>query len=169
MTFLEHFGVLRKSLIKIILFIVILFIPAFFFRDFLMDFALLPISKSLPLNSKIIFTKPTEGLSANIKLAFLVSLICTMPLLIYEIWTFVKPALHQNEKKISLLVIILGSASFFMGASFCFFYVAPLAFDILINGYSTNTITALPNVSDTLGFLTSMILSFGIIFEYYQK
>jgi len=131
-----------------------------------MDFALLPMSQSLPLSSKIIFTKPTEGLSANIKVAFLASLICVIPLLIYEIWTFIKPALYQNEKKISLLVIVLGTILFFTGAAFCFFYVAPLAFDILINGYSTNVIIALPNVSDTLGFLTSMILSFGIIFEY---
>ena len=166
MTFLEHFGILRKSLIKVLLFVVILFVPAFFFRDILMDFALLPMNQSLPLSSKIIFTKPTEGLSANIKVAFLASLICVIPLLIYEIWTFIKPALYQNEKKISLLVIVLGTILFFTGAAFCFFYVAPLAFDILINGYSTNVITALPNVSDTLGFLTSMILSFGIIFEY---
>ena len=149
MTFLEHFGILRKSLIKVLLFVVILFVPAFFFRDILMDFALLPMSQSLPLSSKIIFTKPTEGLSANIKVAFLASLICVIPLIIYEIWTFIKPALYQNEKKISLLVIVLGTILFFTGAAFCFFYVAPLAFDILINGYSTNVIIALSSLSTT--------------------
>jgi len=166
MTFLEHFGVLRKSFIKVLLFIIVIFVPAFIFRDFLMDFALLPMNKSLPLDSSVIFTKPAEGLSSNIRLAFLTSLICTMPLIIYEIWSFIKPALYKQERRTSFLVIILGSGLFFAGAIFCFFYVAPVAFDVLINEYSSDAITPLPNISDTLGFLTSLILSFGIIFEY---
>ena len=166
MTFLQHFGILRKSFIKIILLIIILFIPAFIFRDLLMDFALMPMSQSLPPDSNIIFTKPAEGLASNIKVAFLSSFIATMPLIIYEAWSFVKPALYENEKIVSLVIIVIGSLLFFVGASFCFFFVAPLAFDVLINEYSSESITALPNISDTLGFLTSLILSFGIIFEY---
>ena len=166
MSFLQHFGILRKSFIKVILFLVILFIPAFFFRDLLMDFALMPMNQSLPPDSNIIFTKPAEGLAANIKIAFLASLIMTMPIIIYEIWSFIKPALYENERLVSSVVIVVGSLLFFAGACFCFFLVAPVAFDVLINQYSSETITPLPNISDTLGFLTSLILSFGIIFEY---
>ena len=68
MTFLEHFGILRASLIKIVLVMVILFIPAFYFRELLMELALIPITDSLPENSKIIFTKPAEGLSSNVRI-----------------------------------------------------------------------------------------------------
>ena len=136
MSFLQHFGILRKSFIKIILLIIILFIPAFIFRDLLMDFALMPMSQSLPPDSNIIFTKPAEGLASNIKVAFLSSFIATMPLIIYEAWSFVKPALYENEKIVSLVIIVIGSLLFFVGASFCFFFVAPLAFDVLINEYS---------------------------------
>ena len=69
LTFIEHFGVLRKSFIKIILLLIVFFIPAFYFRDLLMELSLYPIIQNLPIDSKIIFTKPTEGLSTNIKLA----------------------------------------------------------------------------------------------------
>ena len=166
LTFLEHFGILRKSLIKIILLMTILFIPAFYFRDLIMQLALIPITESLPDDSKIIFTRPIEGLSSNIKISFLASLICTFPLIIYEIWSFIKPGLYEHEKKVSALVIIVGTILFFTGAFCCYKFVAPITFNVLINEYSSEFITALPNVSDTLGFLSSIILSFGIIFEY---
>ena len=166
MTFLEHFGILRKSLIKEILLLIFLFIPCFYFRDIIMEIALMPISGALPSDSKIIFTKPIEGLSSNIKISFLASFILTFPLIIYEIWTFIKPGLYENEKKISAIIIIVGTMLFFIGAFCCYKYVAPITFNVLINEYSSDSITALPNVSDTLGFLSSLILSFGIIFEY---
>ena len=66
-----------------------------------MDFALMPMSQSLPPDSNIIFTKPAEGLASNIKVAFLSSFIATMPLIIYEAWSFVKPALYENENNFS--------------------------------------------------------------------
>ena len=99
LTFIEHFGILRKSFIKIILLIIVFFIPAFYFRDLLMELSLYPIIQNLPMDSKIIFTKPTEGLSTNIKLAFLSSFIITTPIIIYEIWSFIKPALYEKEIK----------------------------------------------------------------------
>ncbi len=166
LTFLEHFGILRKSLIKIVLLMIILFIPAFYFRDLIMELALIPITDSLPENSKIIFTRPIEGLSSNIRISFLASFICTFPLIIYEIWSFIKPGLYEDEKRTSALVIIIGTILFFIGAFCCYKFVAPVAFNVLINEYSSESITALPNISDTLGFLSSIILSFGIIFEY---
>jgi sec-independent protein translocase protein TatC len=166
MTFLEHFGILRKSLIKIILLLVILFVPCFYYRDFIMEMALVPITSSLPVDSKIIFTRPVEGLSSNVRISLLASFILTFPLIIYEIWAFIKPGLYENEKKISAVVIILGTLLFFTGAFCCYKYVAPVTFNVLINEYSSDSITPLPNVSDTLGFLSSIILSFGIIFEY---
>ncbi len=131
-----------------------------------MELALIPITDSLPENSKIIFTRPIEGLSSNIRVSFLASFICTFPLIIYEIWSFIKPGLYENEQKISALVIIIGTILFFIGAFCCYKFVAPVTFNVLINEYSSESITALPNVSDTLGFLSSIILSFGIIFEY---
>lgn len=166
LTFIEHFGVLRKSFIKIFLFLIVFFIPAFYFRDLLMEFSLHPIIQNLPTDSKIIFTKPTEGLSTNIRLAFLTSFIITTPIIIYEIWSFVKPALYEKEIKFTALVIFFGSSLFFLGAAFCFIFVAPVAFKFLLNEYTNEIITAFPNISDTIGFLTSLILSFGIIFEY---
>ena len=166
MTFLEHFGILRASLIKIVLVMVILFIPAFYYRELLMELALIPITDSLPVNSKIIFTKPAEGLSSNVRISFLTSFILTFPLIIYEIWAFIKPALYKNERKSSAIVIVIGTLLFFIGTFLCYKFVAPVTFNILINEYSSGSITALPNVSDTLGFLSSIILSFGIIFEY---
>ena len=81
-----------------------------------MDFALMPMSQSLPPDSNIIFTKPAEGLASNIKVAFLSSFIATMPLIIYEAWSFVMPALYENEKIVSLVIIVIGSLLFFVGA-----------------------------------------------------
>ena len=166
LTFIEHFGILRKSFIKIILLLIVFFIPAFYFRDLLMELSLYPIIQNLPMDSKIIFTKPTEGLSTNIKLAFLSSFIITTPIIIYEIWSFIKPALYEKEIKFTAIVIFFGSSLFFLGAAFCFVFVAPVAFKFLLNEYTNEIITAFPNISDTIGFLTSLILSFGIIFEY---
>ena len=105
-------------------------------------------------------------MSSNIRLALLTSFLCSFPLIIYEVWAFIGPGLYQKEKRISLMVIILGTALFFLGAFLCFKFVAPLTFNILLNEYSSESIIAFPNISDTLSFLSSLILSFGIIFEY---
>ncbi len=145
LTFIEHFGVLRKSFIRIVIFLIVFFIPCFYFRDILMDLSLHPILETLPKDSKIIFSKPTEGLATNIKLAFLTSIVLTTPLIIYEIWSFIKPALYENERYFSAIIIFLGTS---------------------LNEYTTEVITAFPNISETIGFLSSLILSFGIIFEY---
>ena len=166
LTFIEHFGVLRKSFIRIVIFLIVFFIPCFYFRDILMDLSLHPILETLPKDSKIIFSKPTEGLATNIKLAFLTSIVLTTPLIIYEIWSFIKPALYENERYFSAIIIFLGTSLFLLGSFFCFLFVAPVAFNILLNEYTTEVITAFPNISETIGFLSSLILSFGIIFEY---
>ena len=68
--------------------------------------------------------------------------------------------------RFTAIVIFFGSSLFFLGAAFCFIFVAPVAFKFLLNEYTNEIITAFPNISDTIGFLMSLILSFGIIFEY---
>ena len=155
LTFIEHFGVLRKSFIRIVIFLIVFFIPCFYFKDILMDLSLHPILETLPKDYKIIFSKPTEGLATNIKLAFLTSIVLTTPLIIYEIWSFIKPALYENERYFSAIIIFLGTSLFLLGSFFCFLFVAPVAFNILLNEYTTEVITAFPNISETIGFLSS--------------
>ncbi|NIP29055.1 MAG: twin-arginine translocase subunit TatC [Candidatus Dadabacteria bacterium] len=166
MHFLEHLEELRKRIIFSLISIVIFFVPSYFFSKEIFDFLMTPIIKSLPEGSSLIFIRPAEGFLTYLKVAIFASFCCSFPVILYQIWSFISPGLYKKEKNIVIPFIFFGTTFFLCGAFFCYSIAAPQGFKFLLGEYTTEYVKAFPSIKEALSFLMSLMIGFGLIFEF---
>jgi sec-independent protein translocase protein TatC len=154
----EHLSELRKRLVVSIAAIGIGFIASFNFSDRLIGL----IVKSI--NIKIVFLAPTEAFWAEMKVAFFCGLLISMPVLLHQIWKFVAPALHPNERQYGLPFVILSFVFFLIGVAFALAVVLPFAIGFLLS-YQTEWMQPMISVGNLVDFYIKFLLAFGLVFE----
>ena len=166
MSFLDHLSELRRRLLWSVLAVVILFIPAFYFSAQIFDFLMEPLIENLPEGSMLIFTRPAEGFTTYLKVAFFAAAIGAVPFILYQAWLFIAPALYKQEKQIVVPFILFGTLFFVAGAAFCYYVASPPAFRFLLNEYSSEYVKAFPSIREALSFFMALIFGFGLVFEF---
>lgn len=165
MGLMDHLDELRARLFKAILAIVVVFVIAFSFADYILNFIKQPLASALPENSNVLhFTGPMDVLIANIKLGFLTGVIVSCPVWLYQFWKFLEPALYDREKKYILPFVFASVMLFFSGVSFCYFIILPMALEFLI-GIGLDVGTPIITVTDYISLLMILVFGFGIVFE----
>lgn len=114
--------------------------------------------------SGLIFTHPTEAFFGYIKLSFFVGLLLGMPIVLYQIWRFVVPALYQKERKYMLNFLVFGSLLFYGGAAYCFWIILPLALTFLV-GVGQPYLVPMFTLNNYISFVMFLMLIFGLCFE----
>ena len=137
---------------------------SYFFAEEIARFFMTPLFLSSPNLVKLVYTNLTEAFITYLKLSLLVGIIFSVPVLLYELWMFTAPGLHDNEKKIVLAVVIWATLLFAAGAAFAFFIVLPRALHFFM-GFSTPQLTPLPKLAGYLTFVARTSLAFGLAFE----
>ena len=166
MNFLEHIEELRKRVFYSLISIAVFFVPSYYFSKEIFNFLMAPIVENLPSGSSLIFIRPAEGFLTYLKVSIFAAFIISVPVILYQAWTFISPALYKKEKKILLPFILFGTVFFMLGALFCYYIVAPKGFAFLLGEYSSENIKAFPTIKEGLSFLMSLIIGFGLVFEY---
>ncbi len=188
MSFLDHLEDLRWHLIRICLAVVIVATLAFIFSRFIFDKIIFaPLDMSFPTydllcktanfinvdttfcNEKIpliIQNRTMAGqFSADIWTAILGGFIISFPYVIYQLWRFISPGLHDNERKHSRGFIIISSSLFFLGVLFGYYIITPLSINFLAN-YSVSTVVDNQiDISSYIGLVRSSALASGLVFE----
>ena len=188
MSFLDHLEELRWHLIRIVIAIVIVASLAFIFSRFIFDSIIFaPLDMSFPTYSLLCNTATFIGVdttfcaeeipmiiqsrtmagqfSADIWTAILGGFIISFPYIIYQLWKFISPGLHQDERKHSRGFIIISSLLFFTGVLFGYYIVSPLSINFLAN-YSISTVVDNQiDISSYIGLVRSSALASGLIFE----
>jgi len=116
---------------------------------------------------KIITTGMADKFSIHIWTSVTIGFIIAFPYVLWELWRFIIPALHENERKHSKSFILTGSFLFFAGVLFGYYIIAPLSVNFL-GGYELipgNDIQANPTISSYIALLRSVVLAGGLIFE----
>jgi sec-independent protein translocase protein TatC len=103
--------------------------------------------------------------SADIWTAILAGFIISFPYVIYQLWKFISPGLHQNERKHSRGFIVISSLLFFLGALFGYYIVTPLSINFLANYSISSRVDNQIDISSFIGLVRSSVLASGIIFE----
>ncbi len=167
MTVVEHLEELRKVLIVSMITWVAASAIAFIFRDRILDVLMQPLKtvlpKSNPLLHTAIFTSPTEGLTIPLKISAYAGIVLALPVLLWQVWTFISPGLRPAERKFAGPFIVSSLLLFAAGAAFAYF-VMPLGLNFLVTFLGTNA-TYFPDINEYLSFLLLLILVFGITFE----
>jgi len=166
MSFLTHIEELRTRILYSGIAIALIFMPAYLFSARIFDFLMSPIRNNLPPDSYIIFTNPAEGFVTYLKVSLFASFVASFPFIMYQFWNFISPALYKNEKKIVIPFIIFGTLFFIIGAAFCYYVAAPSGLKFLLGEYSSSYVKAFPSMRETLSFLMSLMIGFGVVFEF---
>jgi len=162
--FLAHLEELRNRLIVCAIAIGIGFVISYIFSKQLFSFLILPLTEVLPADSHLIFTNLPEMFIAYIKVALIAGIILAMPLIFYELWMFLAPALYRREKGYLIPFVLFSSILFLVGSLFGYFVVFPYGFKFFI-GFATEDIQALPSVKQYFSFTIRLLLAFGLVFE----
>ncbi|MBI3615160.1 MAG: twin-arginine translocase subunit TatC [Candidatus Omnitrophica bacterium] len=120
-----------------------------------------PAGDALP---SLAFFSPTEGVVAYLKVAFLAGFVLAMPILLYEAWAFIRPGLSPRERRYGIHFIGWGSLLFLAGVAFAYGVLLPTALHFLL-GFGTESLVPVISVSRYLGFVTTVLLASGAVFE----
>jgi len=119
----------------------------------------------VPESVQLIQTAPGQAFFAQVYIAILVGIVASMPLVIRESVSFLRPALKENEIHVSRSITIPALGLFITGCAFSYYFVIPYILEFLYRyGESAGLITFL-NVMDFVTFVLQFLLAFGISFQ----
>ena len=169
MSLLEHFRELRKRTVRSALSIAVFGTVGWVFYTKIVHILTKPVcdlslAQSTPHHCGVLYIDGVLGpLNLQISVAIVSGVILASPIWLYQLWAFVSPALHNREKKYSILFIAIATPFFVAGAALAY-WILPLAIRVLL-GFTPTTLTNLIKFSDYLTFVLHLILVFGLAFE----
>ena len=152
-----HLSELRKRLIIMAVAVVIGTCISYYYVDFLLEILLKPAGK-------LYYMKPTEAFFTYMKVSIVGGLIIGAPIILHQIWLFVKPALTVREKQLSNWILPVAIGLFGIGIVFSYFFVLPAAVKFFM-GFATDELQPLFSIGQYMDFVLSFVLPFGFIFE----
>ena len=160
----KHLIVLRRHLFKIMALLILLFFCLLPFANKTYVALSEPLRAQLPATSTMIATDVTATFMAPFKLNFFIALMLAMPFIIYQIWSFVKPALYAKEKSLALPLLIGSISLFYAGIAFAYFVALPSILHFFIS-VSPETVAPMTDINSYLTFCLKLFLVFGLTFE----
>ncbi len=193
MSFVEHLDELRIHLIRIVIAIIIGSVFIFFATDVIFKHVIFgPLSADFltytamcdfshwvgladqmcyqPVGVEPVTLEMGEAFLLHIKICFFGGLIVMFPYIVWEVWKFVKPALHQKEEQSVKGIVAISSFLFLLGIAFGYFVLAPFAINFLV-GYQLPMINAAASTghilkaSSYMNYMIMFTMPVGIIFE----
>jgi sec-independent protein translocase protein TatC len=159
MTIIEHLEEFRSRLFKIAIAFVIASVVTWIFKARIFD-ALLEPAGLKELN----FMGPAQGLITDVKLALFSAFLLTIPVILYQMWMFVAPAVGDVGRIFTYILVILASSLFLAGVAFGYFAILPVGLQFLL-GYAEDRYNELITADTYLPFVTRLLLASGIVFE----
>jgi sec-independent protein translocase protein TatC len=167
MPFLEHLEELRWkilwSLLAVVVGTVIGFIFVYYFG--VMELLMRPMRAAYTdPDFRLIYLSPADPFFITLKLAVVVGIILAFPIIVLQIWSFLSPALEKHEKRTIVPALYLGLILFSAGVALAYFIALPLTMTFFQN-FQAEFLEEQLEVSKTLGFITKLLIGFGVIFE----
>ena len=160
MSLLEHLEELRRRIIIIAVAIGVGAVVGFFLADPIIAF----LREPLPDGASLIQTTVGEAFGIQIQVALMTGLALAMPVILFEIWSFVTPGLTKSERRI--VWPLLGAAIILFAAGLGLGYLLiPVAINFLLD-FSLEGVPPLLGVSDYISFITTLLLAFGLSLEF---
>jgi sec-independent protein translocase protein TatC len=168
MALTDHLREFRARLIRSMLVLVVAFIVMLYFYDPLLDFISKPYYDAVAtlkneVDAELVATGIGAGLLLQLKLCGVAAIVVSAPYWIYQIWAFILPGLHPQERKWSRVVAAIAGPLFFMGVALGY-YILPKGIQVLIDFVPTD-VTSLVDFGAYFSFVTRMLLIFGIAME----
>lgn len=187
MSFLDHLEALRWHIIRSFIAIFTFGILAFAYIEEIFDHVILApkspefwsnrmmarLADQVGVEALKINTKPLEVISitmsgqfmTSIWTAIIIGFILAFPFVIYQFWSFIKPALYENERKHARGAVFTMSGLFLMGVLFGYYLIVPLSIDFLGHYSISDTVVNQINILSYISTVTSIVIAGGVVFE----
>jgi len=161
---MEHLVELRNRLLRMVLAVLIVFIPLYAFANELYTLLADPLRAALPEGATMIATQVASPFLAPFKLTLVLAVFIAIPYILYQTWSFIAPALYRNEKRLAIPLLISSIALFYLGVLFAYFVVFPLAFGFFAAA-SPDGVEMMTDINSYLDFVLKLFFAFGVAFE----
>ena len=152
-----HLSELRKRLIIIAVAVIVGTCISYYYVDLLLEILLKPAGK-------LYYMRPTEAFFTYMKVSVVGGLVIAAPIILHQIWLFVKPALTVREKQLSNWILPVAIGLFGIGIVFSYVLVLPAAVKFFM-GFATDELQPMFSIGQYMDFVLSFVLPFGFIFE----
>lgn len=161
----EHLAELRKCVFVVLVSWVVCAIASFAYAEQIFAFLLAPAVDALQLEGgSLQAIAPGEIFFTYMKSALLAGFIIDLPIIFWQIWSFVAPGLYANEKKFVWPFVLCSTLLFAGGAAFGYTQVFPLVFDFF-NSFANEFVVSAWTMAEVFKLTTRLFLAFGIAFE----
>ncbi|SFV82280.1 Twin-arginine translocation protein TatC [hydrothermal vent metagenome] len=164
MTFVQHLIELRDKLLHSVIAIFIVFLGIFPFANEVYSFIAAPIINVLPADTNIIAIGVISPFLTPLKMSLIFAVYLAMPYLLYQIWSFIAPALYKHERQMIIPLIVSSTILFYAGILFSFYVVFPVIFGFL-SSIGPSIVDFTPDIQYYLDFVLKVSFAFGIAFE----
>ncbi len=162
LTIIEHIDEIRKRLMVIVVFFVVGVIGAFFVAKPLIKFLQYDgAAKNITLNAFSVL----DPIMIYLKVIIFIAFIIISPVILYQLWSFVSPGLHETERRATLSYIPYTFFLFIGGISFSYFVLLPYVMKFMMNLSADLDITQTIGINDYFTFLFQLLIPFGIVFQ----
>jgi len=158
LSFYDHLDELRERLIKSLLVIVFFSCLAFQIKDQILSFIIKPIGS-------LVFISPADAFVVYVTLSLFVGLLASFPVLLYQGWRFIAGALREEERRFVYSFGPFSLLLFVFGTLFAYYLVIPISLNFLLS-FSNESLMPMISVKSYISFVATLILAFGIIFEF---
>lgn len=187
MSFWDHLEELRWHILRSIIAIMVLAVVAFLNRKIVFDYIILAPSSSdfitnralcklgeiihvssiciKNLHLQIINISMSGQFLTHMYISTVAGFILAFPYILFEIWRFVKPALHNNEQKYSRGGVLISSLLFLTGVLFSYFLIVPLTVNFLGNYQVSETVVNQVSLKSYINTVVSVTFAVGVVFE----
>ncbi|MHC4872780.1 MAG: twin-arginine translocase subunit TatC [Planctomycetota bacterium] len=163
----EHLEELRWTIFKICGTLLIAAVIAFFYVDSILELLLWPV-KTIQKNNpdfilRQIYTGPFDAVMIKMKTSLLAAIAVSYPIVLYFIWSFIRPGVKKSESTTFLWIVIPGTLSFLLGGVFGYLLISPI-FSILLS-FSMPSAENYWTIKDLINFMFYWFLGAGMLFE----
>ena len=152
-----HLIELRNRLMKSVIAIIVVFACLSPFMKQIFDFLSQPLMVALPQGAKLLATGVVAPFFVPLKVTLFVAFLIALPVVLYQAWAYIAPALYRSEKRLAFPILISSIVMFAIGMAYCYFIVFRMVFQF-IAGFSPDSVNFAPDIDSYFSFVLTMFL-----------
>jgi len=163
MTLIEHLEELRRRLMIIVAVVFVAFLACWYFAPTIFHWLEIPILRFLPPGEKLAFTGLVDPFMLYIKVALLAGIFVASPIILWQIWLFLKPGLYRHERRLAGPFIVFTTVFFVAGGYFGYRVAFPMVVHFLLTvGQDFRQVVT---IQTYFSMMSKILLGLGLVFE----
>ena len=160
--FTEHLDELRKRLLIVMYFFIAALVVGFFLsKPMIYQMQNAPWAREIQMHA----FQVTDPLKIYLVVIIIIGFVIILPVIMYQLWAFISPGLHSNERKLTLSYIPIVFVLMLFGMAFGYFILVPYIIDFTFDLSSDMGIETTIGINQYFGFLLRTVIPFGFIFQ----